>query len=146
MKKVFTVAVASLVTLLSFAADNPRDGRLRVSNFSRQDITVVVDGRVIRDRDDHMLVGGLRPGYHEVKVYRNDQRGRRSRGGIFGISGRRLLYNSSVFVTPGSETRIIIDRGGQVSVDRQRGGRGGRDRDRDGEYGYGRERDRNWRK
>jgi hypothetical protein len=143
MKKVFTVAVASLVTLLSFAADNPGDGRLRVSNFSRQDITVVVDGRVIRDRDDHMLVGGLRPGYHEVKVYRQDQRGRRNRGGIFG-GGRRLIYNSSVFVTPGSETRIIIDRGGQVSIDRQRGRRGGRDRD--GEYGYGRERDRNWRK
>lgn len=145
MKKVFTVAVASLVTLLSFAADNPRDGRLRVSNFSRQDITVVVDGRVIRDRDDHMLIGGLRPGYHEVKVYRKDQRGRRNRGGVFGGMGNRLIYNSSVFVTPGSETRVVIDRGGQVYVDRQRG-RGGRDRDRDYDYGYGRERDRNWRK
>ena len=145
MKKVFTVAVASLVTLLSFAADNPnpRDGRLRVSNFSRMDVVVVVDGRVIRDRDDHLMIGGLRPGYHEVKVYRNDGRSRRNRGSIFGM-GQRLLYNSSVFVTPGSETRVIIDRGGQVYVDRQRG-RGGRDRDFD--YGAGRERrDRNWRK
>jgi hypothetical protein len=138
MKKVFTVAVASLVTLLSFAADNP-GGRLRVSNFSRQDIVVVVDGRVIRDRDDHMLIGGLRPGYHEVKVYRNDHRGRRN-GGFFGRNGR-LIYNSSVFVVPGTETRVIIDRGGQVYVDRQRG-RGGRDRDYD--YGYGRDRDRDY--
>jgi hypothetical protein len=143
MKKVFTVAIASLVTLLSFAADNPRDGRLRISNLSRQDIVVYVDGRVIRDRDDHMLVGGLRPGNHEVRVYRVEGRGRRNRGSIFGGLANRLIYNSSVFVTPGSETRVIIDRGGQVYVDRQggRGGRGGRDRDYD--YGYGQDRDRN---
>src|SRR5690242_16560206 len=98
MKKVFTVAIASLVTLLSFAADNPRDGRVRISNFSRQDIFVVIDGRTIDGRDDHMMVGGLRPGFHNVKVYRKEYRGRRHRGGIFGNSGRHtLLYNSSVF-------------------------------------------------
>jgi hypothetical protein len=145
MKKVFTVAVASLVTLLSFAADNPRDGRLRISNFSRGDIYVVVNGRVINDRDDHMLVGGLRPGYHNVKVYRKDHRGRRNRGGIFGRGGgHTLIFNSTVMVTPSAETRVIIDRGGQVYVDRQRS-RGGRDRDYDRDYDRDR-RDRDWRK
>ena len=142
MKKVFTVAVASLVTLLSFAADNPRDGRLRISNFSRGDIFVVIDGRVINDRDDHVLVGGLRPGYHNVKVDRKDNRGRRAYGGIFGRGGRHtLLYDNSVFVTPQSEVRVIIDRGGRVSVDRDRRGRA---RDYDGRGR--RDRDYDWRR
>lgn len=149
MKKVFTVVLASMVTLLSVAADNPRDGRLRVSNLSRQDIFIVVDGRVIDDRDNHTMIGGLRPGYHNVKVYRKEHRGRR--GGLFGNGGRHtLLYNSSVFVTPQSEVRLVIDRGGQVFVDRQRG-RGGRDRNYDNDRGRGRDRDydrrdNNWRK
>ncbi len=145
MKKVFTVAVASLVTLLSFAADNPRDGRLRISNLSRQDIFVVIDGRAINDRNDHMLVG-LRPGYHNVKVYRRDHGRRR---GMLGNSRRQtLIYNSSVYVTPQSEVRVIIDRGGRVLVDRQRG-RDGRGRDYDGRGRRDRDydhRDRDWRK
>ena len=150
MKKVFTVVLASMVTLLSVAADNPRDGRLRVSNFSRQDIFIVIDGRVIDDRDNHTMIGGLRPGYHNVKVYRKEYRGRRN-GGLFGRGGRHtLLYNSSVFVNPQSEVSLVIDRGGQVYVDRQRG-RGGRDRDWDGDGRRGRDRDYdrhdgNWRK
>lgn len=151
MKKVFTVVLASMVTLLSVAADNPRDGRLRVSNFSRQDIFIVVDGRVIDDRDNHTMIGGLRPGYHNVKVYRKEYRGRRNVGSIFGRGDRHtLLFNNSVLVTPQSEVRLVVDRGGQVYVDRQRG-RGGRDRDdRDGR-GRGRDRDYdrndgNWRK
>ena len=147
MKKVFTVVLASMVTLLSVAADNPRDGRLRVSNFSRQDIFIVIDGRVIDDRDNHTMIGGLRPGYHNVKVYRKDYRGRRSNrnvGGIFGRGGSNtLLYSSAVLVTPQSEVRLVIDRGGQVYVDRQRG-RGGRDRDWDDGYGRGRDRDRDY--
>jgi hypothetical protein len=145
MKKVFTVAIASLVTLLSFAADNPKEGRLRISNLSRQDIVVVVDGRVIRDRDNHMMIG-LRPGIHDVKVYRQDTRGRRNRGSIFGGRGGNLIYNSNVFVNPGGETRIIIERGGQVYVDKQ-WKRGGRDRDYDYGYERGRDRrDRDWKK
>lgn len=143
MKKVFTVVLASMVTLLSVAADNPRDGRLRVSNFSRQDIFIVIDGRVIDDRDNHTMIGGLRPGYHNVKVYRKEHRGRRSRG-LFGYGGgHTLLYNSSVYVTPQSEVRMVIDRGGQVYVDRQRG-RGGRDRDWDDNDRRGRDRDRDY--
>jgi hypothetical protein len=143
MKKVFTVVLASMVTLLSVAADNPRDGRLRVSNFSRQDIFIVIDGRVIDDRDNHTMIGGLRPGYHNVKVYRKVYRGRRS-GGLFGRGGgHTLLYNSSVYVTPQSEVRLVIDRGGQVYVDRQRG-RGGRDRDWDDNDRRGRDRDRDY--
>ena len=139
MTKVLTVTIASLVTLLSMAADNPRDGRLRISNLSRQDIVVVVDGRVLNHRNDHLLVGGLRPGYHNVKVYRNDQRGRRNRGIFKSRRRNTLIYNSSVFVTPQSEVRVIIDRGGRVYVDRQHE-RDRRSRDHD----YGR-RDRNWR-
>lgn len=136
------MTIASLVTLLSFADANPPAGHLRISNFSRHDVFVVVDGRAIRDRDDHMLVG-LRPGYHEVKVYRQ-QNGRRGKT-IFGNGVRgKLVYNSRVYVSPGSETRVIIDRKGRVSVDKQRG-RGGRDRHHDDGYGRDR-RDRNWRK
>lgn len=145
MKKVFTVAIASLVTLLSFAADNPGEGRLRISNLSRQDIVVVVDGRVIRDRDNHVMIGRLRPGFHDVKVYRQDKRGRRNRGSIFNGRGGNLVYNNRVLVNPGGETRITIDRGGQVYVDRQRG----RGRDRNYDYGYDRGRDRHdrgWKK
>lgn len=147
MKKVITVAVASLVTLLSFAADNPRDGRLRISNLSRMDIYVVVDGRVINNRDDHMLVGGLSPGYHNVKVYRKENRGRRNRNPIFNGGGRRtLLFSSDVFVTPQSEVRMIVDRGGQVKLDRYRErDRRGRDRDYDRDRDNDR-RNRDWRK
>ena len=154
MKKVLTVALASFVTLLSFAADRPGDGRLRISNLCRQDILIVVDGRVFNDRNDHLMVGGLRPGYHTVKVYRQE-RGHRNRGGIFRNGGRNQhIYNSTVYVSPRSETRMIVDRGGQVFVERSRDrnygyGDGRRDRDygRDRDYDYGRGgRDRDWRK
>lgn len=152
MKKVLIVALASFITMVSFAADRPGDGRLRISNLSRQDILIVVDGRVFNDRNDHIMVGGLRPGYHTVKVYRQE-RGRH-RGGIFRSGDRsQLIYSSSVYVNPRSETRMVVDRGGQVFVERSRDpnwgygdGRRNRDNGRDRDYGdYDRGRDRDWR-
>jgi|ADGO01.1.fsa_nt_gi hypothetical protein len=139
MKKVFSLTVASLFTLLSVAYANPPAGNLRITNFSRHNVMVVVDGRVVHDRDDHVMIGGLRPGYHEVKVYR-----KQAKRGLFGSTRGKLMYNSRVYVSPGTSTRVIIDRNGRVSVDRQRG-RGNRDRHYDDGPGRGR-RDRNWHK
>lgn len=108
MKKVFAAAIACMFTMLRVAGDHPRDGRLRISNNSRQHISIMIDGRLIRDYNGLFMVG-LSPGNHEIRVYRHGNRHNRKKG--------KLVYRNTVHVHPMEEVRMIIRRDGKVWVE-----------------------------
>lgn len=139
MKKIFTLTIFSLAALLSFADDGRNDGKLSITNLSKQDVRIEVDGRLINDVNNVVAIPGLSAGYHTVKVYRNKRNGNR----IFNVTGKQqLLYSSTVTIKPRTELQITINRNGQTSMNEVRmpAGRGrgnggyGRDRDRDNDW------------
>gem|GEM_PF-1433521 len=97
-----------MITLVSVADDHPRDGILRVSNNSRHHLSIMIDGRLIRDYDGHFMVG-LSPGKHEIRIYRHANRHNRKKG--------KLVYRNMVYVQPMEELRMIIQHDGRVWVD-----------------------------
>jgi hypothetical protein len=63
-------------------------------------------------RQEGIMINGIRPGYHEVRIYgsnsyRGNRQGNRS----------RPLYSGSIFVRPGYHVDIIMSRFGRVFVD-----------------------------
>ena len=148
MKKIFTLAIFSLVALFSFAEDHHKDGKLSVTNYSRQDIRVQVDGHFFNDRNNVVIIPSLSPGYHTVKVFRESG----NRRGYFGRHrGNTVIYSKRIYVKPRFEVEVIIDRYGRTQVkesrlrdpwdrNQDRRGRNGdrrRDNDRDHRGGRG---------
>ena len=137
MKKIFTLAIFSLVSLFSFADDHHNDGKLSITNYSRQDIRVQVDGHYYNDRNNVVIIPSLSPGYHTVKVFRET----RNRRDFFGRHRRNMLvYSERIFVKPRYEVEIVLDRYGRARVKESRL-RDPWDRDRDNRR---RDRDRDW--
>lgn len=118
MKKIFTFLAAALVTVTSFAAGRPT-GRITINDMSKRQLIIEVDGRRYTDNNRAIVLDKLQPGNHTVQVF-SRQRYTDWRG-IFDRNGRKqVIYNSTVFVKPGTHILISIDRNGRVDVDEQR--------------------------
>ena len=137
MKKIFTLLTAALVTLTSFA--DHHDGRITITDFSRKQILIEVDGKRYNKTEREMVIDDLRPGYHQVQVFTIDRR-HSDWGRIFGRGDRKeLLYNASVLIKPRLNVCITVNRFGQVDVDERRI-KGSKDRDDD----WGKQQDRDY--
>ena len=149
MKKIFTLLTAALVTLTSFA--ERADGRITITDLSKKQLWIEVDGKRYVDRDREIVIDNLRPGLHTVQVFTQERF--TDWRGIFDRNGRKqFLYNTTVNVKPRKEICITINRFGQVKVEERKlklkdltddWGRD-RDRDRDRDWDYDRNQDRDY--
>jgi hypothetical protein len=130
MKKVFTLAFASLFALAALAADHYPSVIIK----SRRNFEVVVDGRNYFDDHSIRLDRPYR-GMHTIKVYE------RSRW-FFGT--RLRLVSSKRFFVGNEDLRITVNAFGNIDIDEMGYGRSrGRNYDRDRDWndrGY----DRDW--
>ena len=107
MKKIFTLAIGSLLTLATMAADH----KPSVTVQSSKNYQIVIDGKSYSG-NNYIDVSGLYPGYHSVKVYAvNGRSFFRKRTRLIAASDFRLT-NSNIMIT--------IDRFGKIDIDEQR--------------------------
>ena len=114
MKKFTTLGFVLLISLSVFAARY--DNVLTISSNTKYKVVVVIDGRQFSEngRDD-IRVDDLRPGYHNIKIYRTDRRGN-SRNRHTNNS-QRLFYQGNVNVRAGYHVDVTVNRFGRVYVD-----------------------------
>lgn len=132
MKKIFTLAAILIgLSVVSFAADRPKKGKISVTSNSYATLFVKIDGqRYNLDRNDFVL-NSIRPGNHRVEIYRIERRG------MFGRMSARVIYSDNVFVGPGQSVNLLVNRNDYVVV-RNSGYNG---YDRDDRWGRGRDHD-----
>lgn len=118
MKKVFTLAIASLMTVALFAADR----KPTVTLSSDKKFEVVIDGKSYGSAiGNSMLVQLNNNSRHTIKVYE-------LKGGLF--SKQRRLVSSTTFQLSRNDMNISVGRTGQVTVREERNNRyDNRDRD-----------------
>ena len=140
MKKIFTLAAILIsLSIASFAADRPKKGKISVTSNSHANIFVKIDGQKYNlDRNEFML-SSIRPGNHQVEIFRME------RVGIFGAMRVRSIYCNTLFIAPDQLVNLNVNRYGDVAVRKSsaydpydRDDKWGRDKDYDRDHDYGR--------
>ena len=104
MKQIFTL-IAVMVGLSSFAAPGPKTSKLSITNNDRGIFQVKIDGKMY-DLNNTFVMDGVRSGGHSITIYKTELSGFRKRTSV--------IYNSSMFVTPGQFISIDVNRFGKV--------------------------------
>jgi hypothetical protein len=107
MKKLFTLLFFFIVALTAHAQRD--EGIISVTNLSVQRITIEVDGRRYTDCNT-ITFSDLAGGYHQVKIYGERQRG---------AGMKPVIYDKNMYVRPGFNIDIVINRFGRTLVDEQ---------------------------
>jgi len=108
MKKIFTLAIASMLTLSLLAADR----RPTVKLTTDRKFEVVIDGKSYASAlGNTMDVSLFTGGRHTIKVYA-------LRGGLF--SKQRKLVSTSTFELDRKDVDIRVDRSGQILVKQEK--------------------------
>ena len=108
MKKIFTLAIASLLTLSMFAADR----KPSVTLTTTKKYEVVIDGKSYASAiGTTMNVSNMYNGRHTIKVYA-------LKNGFF--SKQKKLVSSSTFQLTRNDVNISVDRFGSINVQEQR--------------------------
>ena len=124
MKRIFTL-ITTLVISLSLCAQQEdvfrrasyTTGRLTVSSTTKSAVKVLVDGASYRSgSDDDIMINNIRPGYHNIKVYklskgysRNWDNNKRT----------QVIYDANVYIKPQYHVDVTINRFGKAFVDEQ---------------------------
>lgn len=113
MKRIFTLAIASLISLSLLAFDGTR---LSISTLStNKELKFEIDGRQFNMKNNSFTVGYMAEGYHQVKIFRE------SRKNGFGFGRREdIVYKGSIYLKRGFHTDITVNRFGKVLVDERR--------------------------
>ncbi|WP_081147737.1 DUF4476 domain-containing protein [Niastella vici] len=85
------------------------DGILSITNLSRQNVLIEIDGREFPYCNNALVLRDFTPGYHQVKVYTEK---------IFPRK-RITLFEKNVYVRPKYYVDLIINRFGRVLIDEQ---------------------------
>ncbi|HEX2683602.1 MAG TPA: hypothetical protein VHL77_06705 [Ferruginibacter sp.] len=127
MKKIFTLAIATLMTVALFAAD--RHPSVTLTTAKRYE--VVIDGRSYASGMGNMMnVNLLNRKQHTVKVYE-------LKGGLF--SKQKRLVSATTFNTNGrKDIAINVNRIGQITVKQDKDVRWDDRNDRNDRDGRGR--------
>ena len=131
MKKIFTLAIASFLTVALFAADR----KPSVTILSTKKYEIVVDGKsYFSSNGSSMSIANLRKGNHTVTVYTANQG--------FGFRKIKRVVSSSTFMLRGNDIKIFIDQAGRIQVAESRFGNDRNDRgwdknDKGFDKGYG---------
>jgi hypothetical protein len=119
MKTIFTLLLSTLFSIASFAIDGTR---LTISSITSNKMYVEVDGRKYNLDGNTVIVRDIRPGYHNVKVFRELKK-KNNNGWGFGNRNRtkeETLYNTRVYLKDGYHFDILVNRFGKVLVDERR--------------------------
>ncbi|HEX6431469.1 MAG TPA: DUF4476 domain-containing protein [Niastella sp.] len=109
MKKTCFQILFILFAFTARAGNN--DGMLSITNLSRQDVIIEVDGRKYPDCNNALFLRDLTAGYHMVKVYVE-------KGKAISIK-RTIIYSKNVYVKPKYYVDLIINRFGRALIDEQ---------------------------
>jgi hypothetical protein len=87
------------------------DGILSITNLSRQNVLIEIDGREFPYCNNALVLRDFTPGYHRIKVYVERS---------YPVSRKRImLFDKSVYVRPKYYVDLIINRFGRVLTDEQ---------------------------
>ena len=131
MKKIFTLAIASLLTVALFATDR----KPSVTIFSTKKYEIVVDGKsYFSSNASSMSIANLRNGNHTVTVYTTNQG--------FGFRKIKRVVSSTNFMLRNNDVQIVVDQAGRIKVSESRFGKDRDDRgwdknDKGFDKGYG---------
>lgn len=114
MKKTCILILLLVPAFMVRAYAGPNDGILGITNLSRQNITIEIDGRTYPDVTNALILRDFRPGNHTVKVYAMV----RSRP-VTRLARRVMLYSKSMYVKPKYYVDIVINRFGRALYDEQ---------------------------
>lgn len=109
MKKQFTFLLLFSIALTARAHYD--DGVISITNLSRQNISIEVDGRKYTNCNSGITIGDVAAGYHMVKIYGEKRVGKFIR--------RVIIYNRNTYVKPKYYIDIIINRFGRALTDEQ---------------------------
>lgn len=125
MKTISTLLASLILSISIFASDRP-SGSLFVLSNKQGDVKVILDGMRFESQDNSIMIPNVNKGNHDVKIFRERN------AADFGMFARKyeLVYDGTVFVKPGRQVSITIDRYGRAVIDEQKI-RGNRGRDRD---------------
>ena len=133
MKRFFTLA-ALLVSMVSFAAPNPKTGRIIITNTDNSIIQVRVNGRTYNVTGQPMILNNLAGGRHQLQIFKTERRPY-----SIGNAKRVLIYNAPVYVDQSFIVDVNVNRTGKVSIGKSMiinngNARNDRYNDRDGWY------------
>jgi hypothetical protein len=122
-KRFFTLSTMLFLSVSLFAA--APHARLTVSNNSKSEVTVSVDGQnYIAERGAQngtdIIINDLRAGNHNIRIYQQDN----SCGWWGNRNSDKLIYIDNILVRPQYRTDITINRNSRVSINEQLTGRG----------------------
>ena len=104
MKQIFTL-IAVMFSIASFAAPGPKTSKISITNNDRSILQVKIDGKMY-DLNNTFVMDGVRAGGHSITIYKTEMSGFRKRTSV--------IYNNSMFVTPGQFISIDVNRFGKV--------------------------------
>jgi hypothetical protein len=115
MKTISTLLASFILAISVFASDRP-SGSLFVQSNDRGDVKVILDGRQFTSGDNSLMIRDIRAGTHDVKVYRQKS------FGVFNmfVKSYELVYDDDLFIKPGRQVSITIDRFGRTNIDEQK--------------------------
>ena len=128
MNKMYTMIAALFLSIVTFAAERPKSGRLTIATYDNAEIRAEIDGRRYTERDNTVRINNIKAGYHSIKVYR------RASSGVFGRTREQLVYSTNVHVKPEHQIDILIDRNGRARVQEYDLGRKGRNNRRNDDW------------
>lgn len=127
MKKVFTILISMITVSVLFAqpAERSRPWNidkcwLTVSAYGNANLKIMVDGNnySTRGQDGEVMVNRIRPGYHNIKVYRQKKdRYSYDKGNYRDL---QLIYDGKIYIRPQYHVDISVNRFGRAFVDERR--------------------------
>ena len=112
MKTISTLLSSFLLTTSAFAADFRPSASLTIKAADRAPIVVIVDGKCFDIGTSSIMISGLEPMYHQVKVYQQSFQGS---VGSFGYD-RDVLFNGPVLLKPRTNLTIAVDECGAITM------------------------------
>lgn len=112
MKTISTLLSSFLLTTSAFAADFRPSASLTIKAADRAPIVVMVDGKCFDIGSSSIMISGLEPTYHQVKVYHQSFQGS---VGSFGYD-RDVLFNGPVLLKPRTNLTIAVDECGAITM------------------------------
>jgi len=112
MKTISTLLSSFLFTTSAFSADFRPTATLMIKSAERSPIVVIVDGKCFDIGSNSIMISGLEPTYHHVKVYQQSFQGS---VGSFGYN-RDVLFNGPVLLKPRTNLTIAVDECGAITM------------------------------
>ena len=113
MKTIFTLLLATTFATSAFAYD---EGKLTVTFAAKNNVQVMIDGRTYSQQENTIVLTGVQPGNHSIRIYKAQKGGNR-----YGRNNRaqrsELLYATNVWVRPNYHVDIMVNRFGKALID-----------------------------